>query len=229
MNVLIVGERYKKKLESSIKAHGFDVFWLPKNTNIDEKLSSHSDLSVFIYKKTAILAKYLEGSRLVNFLTNRGYDVIISDICQSERYPWDINLCAALIGDKMLHCIKYTDVKILDLQLDYIDVKQGYSRCNCLPLDNSIITSDRGIVACAKSHGIETLLIEEDGIILEGYNRGFIGGASFVCGDTVYFTGDIYKHPSGKIISDFIIEHNYKICCLSEETLFDIGGAVVVS
>ncbi|MBE7017356.1 MAG: hypothetical protein E7420_04280 [Ruminococcaceae bacterium] len=229
MNTLIVGEKYRKKLENSLISLGFDVYWLPNNEEIDEKLSSHADLSVFVYKKTAILAKYLKENKLVNFLTNRGFNVIISDFCQSAQYPNDINLCAALIGDRIMHHIRFTDKNILDLITDYIDVKQGYTRCSCLVINDSVITSDKGIEAALKSYNIETLLIDENGIVLDGYDRGFIGGASFVAGDTVYFTGDIYKHPSGKIITDYISAHNFKICCLSDDVLFDIGGAVLLT
>ncbi len=229
MSILIIGEKYRAKLENSLVSHGFDVFWLAKNTNIDEKLSFHADLSVFVYNNTAILAKYLKGDKLVNFLTNRGFRVIISEFCQSSKYPGDINLCAALIDEKILHNLRNTDESILKFKTDYIDVKQGYTRCSCLVLGDSVITSDKGIAAALKRHNIEMLMIDENGIVLDGYDKGFIGGASFVCDDTVYFTGDIYKHPSGRIISDFISERNYKICCLSDDALFDIGGAVVLT
>ena len=229
MSTLIIGEKYRKKLENCPVLRELDVFWLPQNTEIGEKLSSHSDLSVFIYKKTAILANFLRGNELVNFLTNRGFNVIISDYRQSAQYPGDVNLCAALIGDKIMHNIRFTDKSILELNTDFIDVKQGYTRCSSLVLGESVITSDKGITAVLKKHNIETLLINENGIVLDGYDRGFIGGASFVAGDTVYFTGDIYKHPSGKLIDNFISDHNYKICCLSDETPFDIGGAIVLA
>ncbi len=229
MKTLIIGEKYRGKLEKHLELLGFDVFWLPNNTNIDKKLSGHSDLSIFIYKNTAILANYLMGQEIVNFLTNRGFNVILSNENQGVKYPKDINLCASLIGDKLLHCSKYTDKKILDLKLDCIEVKQGYARCSCLTFGDCIITSDKGIAAALNRNNIETLLIDEDGIILEGYSRGFIGGASFVCDNTVYFIGDINKHPDGKLISEFILKNKYEVCCVYDGELIDIGGAVVIS
>ena len=229
MKTLIIGEKYREKLEKHLHFLGFDVFWLPNNTDINIKLSGHSDLSVFIHERNAILAPYLKGSELVNSLTNGGYNVIISTEKQSELYPGDVNLCASLINNKILHCSKYTDKAILDLQLDSIDVKQGYTRCSCLIFGNCVITSDKGIASALKRNNIEILLINNEGIVLEGYDRGFIGGASFVCDNTVYFVGDINKHPDGKLITDFIMTHNYKIACVSDGDLFDIGGAVVIS
>lgn len=227
MSILIIGDKYKEKLEYSLSLCNFYVFWLPKNPNIDEKLCCHADLSVFIHNKTAIIAKYLDRSELVKILTNEGYTVIISKENQSNVYPGDVNLCAACCGDIIIHNRKYTDPHIIDIGLEYINVKQGYSRCSCLCLNDSLITSDKGIAAAAERNGIETLLINDNGIILEGYDKGFIGGASFVSDTTVYFTGDVDKHVDADKLKEFIAKHNYKICCLTTEQLFDIGGAII--
>ena len=228
MRTLIIGEKYRKKLEKHLKIMGFSVFWLKNNTNIDEKLSGHSDLSVLIHKKTAVLANYLKENELVNYLTNRGFRVIISEKSQRDKYPGDVNLCASIINDRLIHVRKYTDNAIKDLGLEFIDVKQGYARCSSLTFGNCVITSDKGIAKALKNNNIETLLISEEGIVLEGYDRGFIGGASFVCDNTIYFIGDINKHADAKMITDFIMAHNYKICCVCDGELFDIGGAVVI-
>ena len=229
MKILVVGEKYREKLEKPLLSNEFDVFWLPNNSKIDKRLSGHTDLSVFYYKNTVILADYLREDILVKKLTNIGYNVIISDIEQSDKYPGDINLCAAVVDDKLLHCIKHTDPAISALGLKYCNVNQGYARCSSLVIKNSIITSDKGIARAAAENGIEHLLIDDDGIILDGFDKGFIGGASFVAEETVYFTGDILKHKSGQIIVDFITHKQYTICCLTNEQLFDIGGAVVLN
>lgn len=228
MKTLVVGEIYRKKLEKPLISNGLDVFWLPNNSKIDKRLSGHADLSVFNYKNTVIIADYLREDILVKKLTNMGYNVIVSDIQQADKYPGDINLCAAVVGDKLLHCIKYTDPAITALGLKCCNINQGYTRCCSLIIKNSIITSDKGMARAAAENGIEHLLIDEAGIILEGFDNGFIGGASFVSDGTVYFTGDILKHNSGQSIMDFIVDKQYSVCCLTNEQLFDIGGAVVL-
>lgn len=227
MNLLVIGEKYRKKLENSPYLADFHLFWLPENPKIDERLSSHADLSVFRYKNTVILADYLADSLLVNFLTRRGYEVKISNYQQGVEYPKDVNLCAAVLGNRIIHNERLSDELIKKLEIETLNVKQGYSRCSCLALSpNGIITSDKGIASIAERRNIEVLLISDDGITLEGYDRGFIGGASFLVENTVYFTGDIYKHINGKQIEKFISNHGFKICCLSDEILYDIGGAV---
>ena len=230
MKYILVGERYREKLEYPLKKHGFIPFWLPENHNIANNLAYHCDLSVFSYKNKLILASHLSKHReLVKLLTSRGYEVIISDVKQGKTYPNDINLCALNIGNKIIHNINYTDPEIIKLGLEHINVKQGYSKCSCLAIDDShIITSDKGVINALKATNIDVLEISDLGIILEGYDKGFIGGASFVSESTVYFTGDILKHPDANIIIDYIISCRLRYCCLTEEAIFDIGGAVVI-
>lgn len=227
MKTVIIGEKYREKLEIPLKNHGFDIIYLPKNPDIDTRLAYHADLSIFKRANKIVLAQYLRGNSIVNNLTSRGYDIIFSKTQQGAAYPEDINLCAADIGGKLLHNIKYTDKTILNLYNEKININQAYSRCTISVIDeHSIITADRGIYNAIKNIGFDILLINEIGISLEGFSCGFIGGASFKAEDTIYFTGDIYRHPSGDKIVSFIEERNLKCCSLTSDQPFDIGGAV---
>ena len=75
---------------------------------------------------------------------------------------------------------------------------------------------------------IDVLKISSGNIGIEQYNYGFIGGASFTYGETVYFFGDINKHPDGDFVVQAINRRNKKICCLSDDLLYDYGGAVII-
>jgi len=227
MKTLLIGEKYRDKLGNSLFEYDFTPIWLPENPNLDSRLSSHIDLSVFKYDKTLVLARYLNTNNLVNYLTNEGYLINFSSEEQGKRYPKDVNLCAAVIGNTLLHNTKYTDPEILALGLSHIDIKQGYARCTSLIIDNhSLITADHGISDAAKRNSIDVLLISDEGISLDGFDRGFIGGASFKAEDTIYFTGDINKHINGKEICEFILKHGFNFCSLTNKPLFDIGGAI---
>ncbi len=230
MKTVIIGERYKEKLDKPLVNHGFIPLWLPENPYVDNRLASHTDLSVFQYDKTIVLASYLkEETKLVNYLTNRGFDVRMSEVKQGIVYPNDVNLCAAVIGNKLLHNTRFTDPRILELHLKQIIVNQGYARCTVLTLDNkNIITADYGICRAVETEEINVLKISEEGISLDGFDKGFIGGATFKNEDTIYFTGKIDHHSNAKQIKDFIFSCGLKCCVLSDEPVFDIGGAVVI-
>ena len=231
MNTIIIGERYKEKLEKPLKIHGFEAFWLPGNPNVDPRLASHSDLSVFLYGKTAVLANYLKDSEIVKLLTKRGINVIISKETQNIKYPRDINLCALTVGERLLHNIEYTDCIIKEFKFtDFVHINQGYARCTALAVnENCIITADAGIADAAVKIGIDVLKIQKGFIKLDGFDEGFIGGAAFKAGDTIYFTGEINYHPDGKRIVDYIKERGLDCVCLTKEAPFDIGGAIYIA
>ncbi len=229
MKFLLIGERYKDKLEIPLGKLGFEPFWLPNNPNLDIRLASHADLSVFKHEKTIVIANNMGNSRLVKVLTNRGYKIILSEKEQSKDYPHDINLCAAYAGEWLIHNIAFTDRAIIDnVPLKHLNVKQGYARCTVLPVNNGLITADKGIVVKALVAGIEVLQICSGGVSLDGFNEGFIGGASFIAGDTIFFTGNIYSHPDHERIIEFIKKQGMEHCSLTDEPLFDIGGAIYI-
>ena len=229
MKTVLIGERYKELLEIPLKNQNFDVLYIPDNPNLDHRLAGHCDLSVFKYKNRIFLADYLRRYNLVNFFTNRAYNVEYSKFKQNSQYPNDVNLCCALIGDKLLHNPKFTDEEILNICNEIISVKQGYCRCTALCLnDQAVITSDVGIANTLTEKGFDVLLIKSGEIELPGYNYGFIGGASFVCENTVYFIGNIKTHSNGEEISKFIHNSGFNYINLLNDKLIDIGGAIVI-
>jgi hypothetical protein len=93
--------------------------------------------------------------------------------------------------------------------------------------ENAVITADKNIARTAEAAGADALLISTapEKIRLDGYDYGFIGGASGMLEDTVYFTGDISSHPDAERIAEFCKAHKKKkMISLSKETLCDVGG-----
>lgn len=229
MKTVLIGERYKGLLDIPLKNYNFDVLYIPDNPNVDQRLAGHCDLSVFKHKNSIILADFLRRDELVNYFTNRGFDVKYSKFKQNSKYPDDVNLCGALIGDKLLHNPKFTDEEIINVCSGIISVKQGYCRCTALCLNsNAVITSDAGVANTLIKLGYEILLIQNGDIELPGYDYGFIGGAAFAHGKTVYFIGDIQTHTNGEEICKFIHARGFNYINLLNGKLLDIGGAIVI-
>ena len=76
--------------------------------------------------------------------------------------------------------------------------------------------------------GKNCLLIEKGFVKLDGYDYGFIGGASMFLENhsTLIFTGDITKHPNYNILKDFCNSINIEIDWINEIQLTDIGGMI---
>jgi hypothetical protein len=90
--------------------------------------------------------------------------------------------------------------------------------------ENAIITADRAISASCAQLGIDVLLIREGYISLPPYSFGFIGGASGVCGNNVYFSGSLGSHPDGERIKKFCEKHNKTAISLTDCELKDVGS-----
>lgn len=158
------------------------------------------------------------------------------------------NACAT--GKYFVHNLKISDSEILDWAeqnaLEIVDVPQGYTRCNLLPVGPSnFITSDRGIFKALSKAGADVLLISNKNIVLKGYDYGFLAGCAGIisanknfehlpsCYDsslvksaeyTVIFNGDLSAHPDFKEIIDYINNCGLNALWVRGKKLADIGS-----
>jgi len=219
-------EVYAKALE-----HDFDVLRLPSDDRLDIPVASHADMNVFLFGESAILSsRYAERFPYVadHLREVCSLKVLLSEREISREYPNDVMLNVLICGNTAFSLEKYTcsEVKevLLRERIKLINIRQGYAACNALAFGNRLITADRSILKAAVDAGIEVLEISRGGISLPGYNEGFIGGASGVCGNTVFFTGNVKLHPDGEKILRFVQKGGFEVVCLSSGELYDVGG-----
>jgi hypothetical protein len=224
--MLAIGQKYRDRLEKSLKNQ--DILWLPDNTEIDPRLAGHSDLSLFVGKNREFVAASSVYPLIANILTNMGYKGHTSAE-QGPHYPQDVGLCLCNTGLYTIYSPKTID-KAAELLLTdtLIPVSQGYTKCAVAVVDpNSIITADTGIAFKARQAGMDVLQITPGYIILDGFDYGFIGGACFLLDDhTMAFTGVLDEHPNKPQILTFLLKHGVTPVYLTQEPIFDIGGAV---
>ncbi len=185
-----------------------DVTLIHPSAHTDDRISTHADIYMC-----------------------RINDVIISagPGFRCDGYPEDCAYNAACTGRYLIGNTDYLDRAVISearrQDIEILHVRQGYARCNVLPVDEtSIITSDRGIYDSV--HDIlDVLLISPGNILLKGFPYGFIGGTAGRIGDTVYFNGDIDAHPDGKAIRGFIEKRGLDIVCF-DHPLEDIGSII---
>lgn len=214
----------------------FEILQLPPDSSLPEAVNGHSDLLIFRLKNRLITRKnyYRTAKDKIELICEKsGLELILSGAEAGDRYPKDCGLCAAVSGRNIICRKTSADGEILRLAGDYgytlIDVPQGYSKCSCAVLaDGAIITADRGIANVTQAKGIETLLISEGNVELPGYSYGFIGGASGLCGNKLYFCGDLKSHPDHKAIEEFAQKHNTLCISLSDEMLYDVGSLIFI-
>lgn len=168
-------------------------------------------------------------------------------------YPDDVPYNALATGRYFIHNTDLTSPSLLDRArycgLQMIRVRQGYTRCSCLPVgDRAVITADEGIARTLRAWNemlreeaaenaadgaedpsvlkdlIDILLIRQGYIGLEGFDHGFIGGCGGTVDDTIYFNGDLTEHPDSDLIIRFIEDHGFRPVWFQDEPLTDIGS-----
>jgi hypothetical protein len=150
-----------------------------------------------------------------------------------EKYPENILLNCLFLNNTLYGKLDSTDDSVIHYcrnnNIKLVNVNQGYTRCSTLAINNkAAITADKSIEKALKNNGVEVLLIEPGYIKLDGFDYGFIGGASFCDNNKVFFFGNIEMHPDHSKISEFIYDHNSDLEVLCQDmTITDIGGAVI--
>lgn len=146
-------------------------------------------------------------------------------------YPAEASFNAACTGKFFIHNKECTSPKLFAAAkksgMVFVDVRQGYTKCSTVVVDEySIITYDKGIAIPCRSAGLDVLLVEAGHVVLNGYDTGFIGGASGRAGDEIIFNGDLSAHPDFKMINAFIEDRGLTCRWFSGYPLTDIGSII---
>ena len=223
---VLVAADLSEELKKAIEDLGVTAVSSPYSKSLPRHIRFHPDMN----------CRHLGGKRFAVFkdsenlspILSLGAELVFVDPPEKPVYPYDAALNYLPLGNKIIcnpEAADKSSMKMLPCA-DKISVKQGYSACSVAVLsEDTIITGDKGIRREAEKYGIKVLNADHSGIILEGYNNGFIGGASgLTAPDTICFTGD----TSGVINSDEIKAMGYKIVILGNSPMTDVGGIVPI-
>ncbi len=228
VRALIVGECYAARLSPALESFGVRVIPCPRNPYVDARLSYHSDLSVYhVGGKCFYLARHLRESELAKELEHLGASVRFSKARQGGEYPLDASLCALPLGDAVYHNAKICDELIVQSTSRFENIKQGYAKCAVCPVSSdAAITADKGVARVLEKNGVRVLQVLPGGIVLDGFDEGFIGGAAFkIAPDVLAFTGSLDLHPDKEKIEEFLSECGVRPEYLTAGQAFDIGSA----
>ena len=200
VGLLALGERYGAQLAAPLYALGVQALWIPDARFSDGRLAGHADLRLLHLGGRRIVSAC--GTDIDNILTNRFF------------HRLDASSPEALAN--------------LPAGLETVNIAQGYAKCSVCVVDGrSVITADRGIAKAALSAGLDVLTVTPGYIELEGFDCGFIGGASFkLAPDVMAFTGTLDGHPDRDAIISFLAVRGIKPLFLTGRPAFDIGSAL---
>ena len=227
----IIDSRTPGDICSILEKTGLRVIKIPCTERVSGPVSGHPDIQLFIHRNTAFVHPHID----LNFLKQleNFCDVKTCTTALWQEYPSDIPYNIACTGSFAIHRLDRTEPSIQNQLKDdgitLLDVKQGYSKCSTLVVDEkSIITPDASIDAAARSAGMDSLLISPGHVDLPGYRYGFIGGAAGRFMNMVLLTGTIDGHPDRDRIHEFIESRGLKVKVLSKQRVLDTGSILVV-
>ena len=212
MNRIYISGRADRAIIEYLADCGYEVCMLPRIPGPDPAIADHPDL---------VLCSL--GPRR---------PVFHGKIATVRRpYPADVPYNACCTGKYFIHNLKYTHAELLAAaevaDMIPVNVPQGYSRCSCLPVDEtSVITADQGIIRACRDAGLTVLEVTPGYVELPGYKYGFIGGCGGRIGNTVVFHGSLAGHPDGERIRNFIEERGLKCIDFADFPLRDIGSVI---
>ncbi len=219
--MLYIGSGVSEKMRDTLRKMNIPFAVMPDNPDLASPLASHPDMSA-----VRVCGRMFSTGKAAEF-----FDCTDTGESFGECYPDDVLFNGFTLCGKLFCYEKAFSRAVIEFAkgngVDTANVKQGYAKCSTLVLgDNGIITADKGIANAAKPF-CRVLLIECGGISLPPYEYGFIGGASFIIGDKVFFFGDVSGHKNAKEILNFISDCGFSAVSLSDEPLCDCGGGIL--
>ncbi len=227
---IILGEKYRNLLENALFDNNLCPIWLKNNDFVDKRLSGHCDLmAAHLGNNVLAVSEFLQNSEFINNNELQEIKLITVPEPQHKQYPYDAGLNFCIIGDKLIYNPKTAEKSVIS-KLGYkrLECRQGYTKCSiCVADENAIITSDSKIAQIAELNGIDSLLVDESITALDGFEHGFIGGASFkINRNKIAFTGVIKDKTERHRIESFLSKYDTEAVYLTEYELFDIGSAI---
>lgn len=212
------------EIVENLRKFGYRPVLLPPSKLLDAPVASHSDMLLHRLGDKLLVCEYYYNENKELFDEK---NVIITDEKHGRNYPDDIIFNAFVYKGMLVGKIEKLSeyIKKYYEGLKCVNVRQGYAKCSCVVTPDFCITADENIFNKLYSFGCER--ISKGGIELDGYNYGFLGGASFYDDGKMFFFGDLYTHKDGNKIAKLLKKSKIETVCLTNGTLKDLGGAIV--
>jgi hypothetical protein len=229
-NIVLTSSSLPEICVRALGERGFELLVFPEYFRLQKPVASHPDMLLHILGDKYITSAeyYSLASNTFAKLNSAGFMPVLTDERPFADYPDDVLFNSLRLGNKLFGLEKKMSKVIREYakenSIQIVNVKQGYTKCSvCKVSENAVITADDGIAKAVSACGVDVLKIRAGHVRINGYDCGFIGGASGASEEAVYFCGDVMSHPDGKSISEFCEKHEKECISLSNDTLFDVG------
>jgi hypothetical protein len=231
MKFAVAGASLRSDDELGLIKNGFKTIKIPSCDTISGSVSTHADTVLFFLRDRLFMPRdYFEANRAVleEILELASLKPMLTVSLPRSPYPNDVPLCALNVGDRaVIGSRRHLAPEIISFceenGIPIHNTRQGYAKCTAAYM-GGIISADPSTLLAAERCMIDSLRISPGSVLLDGYDYGFIGGASGFDGRSLYFCGDVDLHPDGSAIRSFCDDHGIGCVSLSPLPLHDVGG-----
>lgn len=190
--MLIISHKSTVEFKEFLKDNKLDFIETIDNPNLDPRIADHPDLSIFPLNENDLSI----DSSVINYYQKNITDKnLIPGESVSKKYPYDAIYNVYKGSDFYIHN-DVTEKNINNYMkvnnYKHLFINQGYTRCSIIPMGDKILTADFGIYKTLKDK-IEVILLRQENIPLDGFDKGFLGGTCGFFGKTLIFNGNIEK------------------------------------
>ena len=231
MKIAIVDSRIPRDAESALSCYVHKIFKLPPFAALQEPVSAHPDMLMFPTDGEIITNKRYaeENAGLIRELSElSGRKLVLDETDLAHTYPADVRFNCFAAGGRLFGLSAALSEKVIcwakSQSVTITNVRQGYAKCSaCVVSHNAVITEDASIEKVLGENGVDVLRVAPGCVSLDGYDCGFMGGASGADDENVYFCGDISTHPNSNEIMEFCLQHGKNCVSLGSGRLYDVG------
>lgn len=229
---VLLGERYAGQLAEQLRRLGVEIVAFGAGEGLDERVAQHADMCAHHLGGNEWIA--VDSARKA-LKTLENVHIIDAEVTLGKEYPRDVALNVLRLGRyafgrRDAACSKLLE-HLYSRGITFVDVRQGYAKCSvCVVSETAAITADTGLASAMERVGVDVLRIAPGGVELDGYDTGFIGGATgLLASDVLAFTGRLESHPDATRIREFLAAKNVRPLELTEAPLFDVGSVLPIA
>ncbi len=215
-----VSQIISDEIRNNLNSLGVETIDAPECKSLNSELRFHPDI---ILNNPTEGIWFSAGETNVNNLLTKGQSEL------NNKYPMDC-IYNCFIIDSVLYGGKNIAPEISEYAERQVKIAQGYTKCSTVILNSeSFITSDVSVYKALTNEGKNVLKVTNEGILLNGFSCGFIGGCTGVLGDkTLSITGNARFLTDYDSIVGFCANIGYKVISLSNEMPYDYGGILPI-
>ena len=219
-----------KEIIDFLSQAGYECAPVIVSDRVSTPISAHSDVLYRKIDNNTIIASSCQKANFA-YLEACGYNVSAFDEL-SVGYKTE-SFLNFIINSKYIiknpnTALNLDDKHTADKKI--INVKQGYTSCSVLQVtEQAYITDDENIYNVLSDNNIACLKIKKGDIELNGYDYGFIGGASVKLDENnILFFGDISDAMDKNNVIDFLNNYGVTAVFINGKKLKDIGSALIL-